>query len=99
MQSRQLWTTAGASLNISGDRHMGIRYRTHSTPDLHNYDPEYNKDGTEKHISCDGARYHVISYHGRDNVVTGESWTELHCSEPNCEMNKRWKAQREGSDG
>ena len=28
------------------------------TADLHNYEPEYNADGTEKHIICDGARYH-----------------------------------------
>jgi len=41
--------------------------------DLWNYMPEMNKDGTEKHIVCDGARYHVLSY--------SEKGTR--CSEPN----------------
>lgn len=40
--------------------------------------PKYNKDGSEKHILQDGARYHVIS------------WGTLgqRCSEPNCEINR-----------
>jgi len=46
---------------------------------LINYTPEFNKDGTEKHIIKKGARYHVLSWdtNGR------------HCSEPNCEVNKK----------
>lgn len=43
------------------------------------YEPEYNADGSEKHIACDGARFHVVSYHGNG----------LRCSEKNCEINKR----------
>lgn len=41
--------------------------------------PEYNEDGTEKHILCEGARFHVLSY----------SSNGAHCSEPNCEINKK----------
>lgn len=48
---------------------------------LWDYNPEYNKDGTEKHIYCDGARFHVLHWDSN-----GE-----HCSEPNCEINKRKK--------
>jgi hypothetical protein len=61
---------------------MGVRYRTVEYPDLHHYDPEYNKDGTEKHIHCDGARFHVISWGFGPNGVTRR------CSVPNCEINK-----------
>lgn len=60
---------------------MGIRYRTERYPDLHNYDPEYNEDGTEKHISCDGARFHVLTY------CSGFPGY-MKCSEPNCEINR-----------
>lgn len=57
---------------------MGIIHDTLKVPNLYRYEPEFNEDGTEKHIVCDGARYHVLSYstHGS------------HCSEPNCEINK-----------
>lgn len=43
------------------------------------YEKEYNQDGTEKHIFQDGARFHVVHWdsHG------------AHCSEPNCEINRR----------
>lgn len=48
--------------------------------------PEYNDDGTEVHIVCEGARFHVISYIGG----LGQR-----CSEPNCEINRdRKNAQR-----
>jgi len=47
-------------------------------PDLHNYDPEYNADGTEKHITCDGARFHVLSWSSKG----------ARCSEPKCEINR-----------
>ena len=41
-----------------------------------------NKDGTEKHIVKDGARYHVLSWRLiGDKVVT-------RCSNENCEVNK-----------
>ena len=58
---------------------MGIIYETIKLPNLLVYEPEYNEDGTEKHISCDGARFHVVSWNqdGR------------RCSEPNCEINRK----------
>lgn len=40
---------------------------------------EYNEDGTEKHIVQEGARFHVISWDTEGS----------HCSNPNCEINKR----------
>lgn len=59
---------------------MGIIYETVTSrrPNLQHYQPEYNADGSEKHIVCSGARYHVTS------------WDALgaRCSEPNCEINK-----------
>ena len=63
---------------------MGIIYDTIRTPNLHDYEREFNADGTEKHITCDGARYHVLSYslNEAEGVVT-------RCSEPNCEINAR----------
>ena len=57
---------------------MGVIYETIKQPNLWHYRPEYNKDGTEKHIVCEGARFHVLSY----------STQGVHCSEPNCEINK-----------
>ena len=63
---------------------MGIIYRERApVPDLHNYEPEYNEDGTEKHVVCDGARFHVLSWD-----TFGEQ-----CSEKNCEINAR-RAER-----
>ena len=56
---------------------MGIIFRELMRADLERYIPEYNKDGTEKHISLDGARFHVLSW----------STQGTHCSESNCEMN------------
>lgn len=58
---------------------MGVltHTRTDWTPDFHHYRPEYNDDGTEKHIVCDGARFHVLSWSQRG----------ARCSEPNCEIN------------
>lgn len=58
--------------------------RTHVIPDggernMFLPDPVYNKDGTEKHVVCEGARHHVVSWD-----TDGE-----HCSEPNCEINRR----------
>ena len=44
-------------------------------------EPEYNEDGTEKHIVCEGARYHVPYW---------DSYGE-HCTEPNCEINRRYR--------
>lgn len=40
-----------------------------------------NKDGTIKHVHKDGARYHVLWYDSDG----------AHCTEPNCEINKRTK--------
>jgi len=60
---------------------MGVIMRTVKAqiPDLYNYEPEYNADGTEKHIVCDGARFHVLSW---DSLGT-------RCSVANCEVNAR----------
>lgn len=60
---------------------MGAIYREVKTKvlDEWNYEREYNKDGSEKHIVADGARYHVLSYSNKG----------VRCSEPNCEVNKR----------
>lgn len=62
---------------------MGILMRTVEFPDLHRYEPEFNQDGSEKHITCDGARFHVVSY------GLGPKGAVIKCSEPNCEINKR----------
>lgn len=56
---------------------MGILTRPIEVPDLHHYTPEFYPDGTEKHIFCEGARYHVLSY--------GAAGTR--CSAPKCEYN------------
>lgn len=66
---------------------MGIRYITRQEPDLYDYEPEYNKDGSEKHIVCDGARFHVVSY-----SFSEKHGTQRYCSEPNCEINRRREA-------
>jgi len=58
---------------------MGIIYETFRRPNLITYEPEYNPDGSERHIVCEGARFHVVSYNNKGP----------HCSEPNCEINKR----------
>lgn len=58
---------------------MGIIYKTRvvEEPDLYFYTPEYNEDGSEKHIYCNDARYHVLSW----------STQGTHCSEKRCEIN------------
>jgi hypothetical protein len=67
---------------------MGIIYETIQRPNLFDYEREWNEDGTEKHICCDGARYHVLSYSfGRDG-------TAVRCSEPRCEINKCTKPSK-----
>lgn len=58
---------------------MGVLYETIVRPNFWRYKPEYNPDGTEKHIVCEGARFHVISYSNQG----------MRCSEPNCELNKQ----------
>jgi len=58
---------------------MGIITHKITVPDLYNYEPEYNADGTEKHIVLHGARFHVVSWDSN-----GQS-----CSEPNCEINRK----------
>ena len=57
---------------------MGIIYDTYRIPNPNRYEREYNADGTEKHIVCEGARYHVLRY-GSDGI---------RCSEPKCELNR-----------
>ena len=47
-------------------------------PSLHYYTPEFNKDGAEKHINCDGARFHVLHWDNKGS----------HCSVKNCEINQ-----------
>lgn len=50
------------------------------TPRPYKYIPHLkNKDGTLKHIRTEGARYHVLWYDDQG----------IHCSEPNCEVNRR----------
>jgi len=56
---------------------MGILYNIIKIPNLYNYESEFNKDGTEKHIICEGAYYHIPSWN-----ING-----IHCSEQNCEVN------------
>lgn len=56
---------------------MGVITNTIEVIDLHNYIPEYNKNGTEKHIICDGARFHVTYWDTNGS----------HCSIKNCEVN------------
>lgn len=56
---------------------MGILTRLVEVPDLYHYRPEFYPDGTEKHVFCEGARYHVLSY----------SSNGTHCSERKCEYN------------
>jgi len=60
---------------------MGVIFHTETKPDLYYYKPEFNLDGTEKHIVCDGARFHVVSY----------STEGRRCSCENCEINKETK--------
>lgn len=57
---------------------MGILYETIKRPDRHRYEREMNADGTEKHITCHGARFHVLSWDSKG----------ARCSEPNCELNR-----------
>jgi glucose dehydrogenase len=63
---------------------MGVIFNTVQVPDLWHYEPEYNSDGTEKHITCDGARYHVLSW-----AMMSNGNVETHCSCANCEINQR----------
>jgi len=46
-------------------------------------DPNYIK-----HVHCDGARFHVLSWSGTHDPITGKSGARTHCSEPNCIINK-----------
>lgn len=53
-------------------------------------DIEINDDGSEKHIFCEGARFHVVSWDKRGP----------RCSEPNCEINRyRTAAPKEQPNG
>ncbi len=55
--------------------------------DRYRYNLELNPDGSEKHVVCEGARYHVVSYGARQDPITGEVTSYRRCSEPNCEIN------------
>lgn len=69
---------------------MGILYEEVRYPNLWRYAKELNDDGTEKHIVCEGAQFHVLSY----------STQGVRCSEPNCEINKeRSNAALRGDSG
>jgi hypothetical protein len=46
-------------------------------------DPDYIK-----HVDCDGARFHVFTFAGRVDPVTGEMTSTKSCSEPKCIVNK-----------
>jgi len=39
-----------------------------------------------KHVHCEGSRFHVLAYIGRENHL--RSWCETRCSEPDCIYNK-----------
>jgi hypothetical protein len=69
---------------------MGILYDTVRVPNLHFYERELNPDGTEKHITCDGARFHVTSYYTQ-GTRGGKIIAVRRCSEPNCELNRKVK--------
>ena len=49
---------------------------------------EIIKEGEKwiKHVSCDGARFHVLSYHGKQTILGMKCWVS--CSEPDCIYNK-----------
>lgn len=57
---------------------MGVIYEEVQTPNLTTYIPEHNSDGTEKHITCEGALYHVLMMTQSDGI---------RCSCKNCELN------------
>lgn len=61
------------------DDAMPLIFETVQRVRLDTYIPEFNGDGTEKHIVCNGARFHVLSYSNRG----------VHCSEPKCEINRQ----------
>lgn len=45
-------------------------------------------EGYIKHVHCDGARFHVLSWSGhrrKDGTIEGRT----HCGEPNCIINHR----------
>jgi hypothetical protein len=44
--------------------------------------------GHLKHIDCDGARFHVLSW-GLRNLHNGKAVGFTRCSEPDCEVNFR----------
>ena len=67
---------------------MGIIYQTYSALDLFDYIPEFNEDGSEKHIYCDGARFHVLWY-----TTAG-----VRCSCSNCEVNRVDKSESNERD-
>lgn len=57
---------------------MPIIFDTIKIPNLHRYIPEFNTNGTEKHIVLEGARFHVKSFTSKG----------IRCSCANCELNK-----------
>jgi hypothetical protein len=57
---------------------VGLIVDIYEVPNLYRYVPEFNRDGTEKHIDLDGARFHVITYCGGGR----------RCSVENCEINR-----------
>lgn len=50
--------------------------------EIRHFNRERNADGHLKHIYCDSARFHVLSWSSRG----------MHCSEPECEINFRQTA-------
>ncbi len=47
------------------------------------------EDGSVEHINCDGSYEHVLSWSYHDNGW--KSWVEERCSEPKCEINRRYQ--------
>lgn len=73
---------------------MGIIKRTRVVEevDLWRYKPEFNPDGTEKHVFQEGARYHVLSFHGFQSGLFDSNAYRV-CSCKNCEINKKERAR------
>ena len=65
---------------------MGVLFNPDGTPDLLNYEREMNPDGSEKHVRCEGAYYHVLAFRS-DGLPHPVGRVEVRCSEPNCEIN------------
>ncbi len=60
--------------------------REYDEAEAAHYRGERNERGWLKHIHCDGARFHVISW-GLRRLSNGKEEGYSRCSEPDCEEN------------